>query len=274
MNDEINDIILEDLEKPENTINVNNEVLDNNILLNQEFSEFKDPTFSKPVNIKKKSDTMKLLSGFAAVIVLGVGAVNVTSSPNERVEFAFDDFIIRDTSIDYGFAISDYDTTDYTIKLQNSFTNRQRKVDDVYVTGSFENLAPNMKYTIKVVTPGSFGSERIIHEQSISTLSTSEYRTARFIDIETECRCEIDGFFYFKMNYIDHLNVFNDFYAYLEDDYGGQSSCYWNEDLHSEQKIQVTDSGLIGKDATLYVYCFSTLIEDTRIECYKVKVKL
>lgn len=274
MNDEINDIILEDLEKSENTINVNNEVLDNNILLNQEFSEFKDPTFSKSVNIKKKSDTMKLLSGFAAVIVLGVGAVNVTSSSNVIVEFAFDDFIIRDTSIDYGFAISDYDTTDYTIKLQNSFTNRQRKVDDMYVTGSFENLAPNMKYTIKVVTPGSFGSERIICEQSISTLSTSEYRTARFIDIETECRCEIDGFFYFKMNYIDHFNVFNDFYAYLEDDYGGQSFCYWNEDLHSEQRIQVTDSGLIGKDATLYVYCYSTLIEDTRIECYKVKVKL
>lgn len=274
MNDEINDIALEDLEKSEITPFQDTEILDNTIQLNQEVREFKDPSQSKPIKKKRKTDPVKLLSSFSAVIVLGVGVASIPSSPSNIVEFAFDDFIIRDTSIDYGFSISDYETTEYTIKLQNNFTNRQRIVDSTYVAGTFEDLAPNMKYTIKVVTPGSFGSEKIICEESISTLSTSDYRTPRFIDIETECRCEIDGYFYFKMIFVDNFNVYNDFYAYLEDEHGMQSSCYWNDDLHSEQRIQVTDSDLIGKEATLYVYCYSTLQEDTRIECYKVKVKL
>ena len=73
-----------------------------------------------------------------------------------------------------------------------------------------------------------------------------------FESVDTECRCGVDGNFYFTMNYTDNGGQFSDFVAYIEDNFGNRSECVFAIDneggYHNEQKIYVLGlSGSTGK---------------------------
>ncbi len=247
---------------------------DNPIDDNESASESLEPT-QISVKPKKKSNInlMQLMSSVAVVAAVGTVAIATTVTNKVNLDIAFDDFVVTDTSIEYGVNVSDYEATELTLQIINDFTLRSVEIVDNYVSGSFEELSPNMSYTIQVVMPGVLGSDKVLAYQSINTLSTADYKTARFVDIKTECKCHVDGYFYFTMNFIDNVNSYSDFEAYLEDESGNTSYCEWNENYHAEQKIAVLDTTITGDRATLYIYCYNNESNE-RILCYQVEVAI
>ncbi|MBQ9513691.1 MAG: hypothetical protein IJR66_01745 [Clostridia bacterium] len=77
---------------------------------------------------------------------------------------------------------------------------------------------------------------------------------SHFDDVEGHCQCAVDGYYYFTMNFSDDNQVFTDFSAYIEDEFGNRADCVFNDDLHSEQRVFINN--LKGAKAKLYInYC-------------------
>ena len=105
-------------------------------------------------------------------------------------------------------------------------------------------------YFLKLKGVVGLGVERAFDEFDISI----QKETAKFEKIEVECHCSEDGCFHFLMTFSDiNGNVFTDFEAYIEDDYGNKSYCKFTDNLHEEQKIYVLNlKGSHGKFVVKY----------------------
>lgn len=205
---------------------------------------------------KKKSTDLSMMTKIASFTMVAAAAVTiVVPTMNEvKVSVVFGDAIVTDTTVQYSVSLEMEKEVDVYLKVSNDFTNRIIALPEAYNSDTIENLKPDMSYSLEVMTHGSFG-DKVLAKMDVKTLSESAWRTSKFNGVETECRCNKDGYFYFKMDFVDNIHAFTNFEAYLEDEFGNVSECAFTEALHEEQKIAIIDSELIGNTAKLYILC-------------------
>ena len=63
--------------------------------------------------------------------------------------------------------------------------------------------------------------------------------TSVFNLVTHRCNCSEDGYYYFKMDFVDDYGLFTDFNAYIIDAGGNEFKCELSDNLHEEQKIYV-----------------------------------
>lgn len=129
-----------------------------------------------------------------------------------------------------------------------------------------------MSYSLKVV--GKSGVISLDMAQKSVTTDTVAPVT-KLYSVESECTCNVDGYFHFTMHFMDENGWWSDFEATLTDRYGTVSECVFTEDVHGEQRIEV-GSDFKGNTATLVITCLSTenAPEGERITLYKTEVKI
>lgn len=263
MKDETNVVFTEnDLSGKEiQSINETNPTEKEVILQNDIPNEFSQNLGSSKPKKKKDNSSLitKISSSFmvAAVATVAV-AVPAMSTDSKDLEVQFQETYVTDTSVSYNLYINDPSLADLDLILRNDFTTRRVDIQSEEISGTFENLVPKMEYIMQIVMPGSFGSEKVIASMNVKTLSEEDYRTARFNAVDAECRCNVDGYFHFTMDFVDNLNVFKNFKAYIEDEEGNQIYCELTQNLHEEQKILIDFKILKGNRATLYILCDRT----------------
>lgn len=203
----------------------------------------------------KKKDTVSLLK-MSSMLIGCTAAVGIiapaVANANISISVQFGEIIVTNTSISYDLIIENTEEIDLYLSLTNDFTNRVVLIDGDTITSTFTDLKENMRYKLSVYTSQTFG-EKTIASTYVTTLSEKDYKIARFDGVDTICKCNVDGYFYFTMNYVDNIEAFSNFEAYLIDDYENTSYCEFNEDYKTTQKIIVSDSALDGNEATLII---------------------
>lgn len=222
--------------------------------------EFSDNAIFEAKPKTKKSDSSLLSKISSSFMITAVAATTVVlpvvgATDTSSLEIKFSDAYVTDSTVSYVIEVSDATIVDLDLVLVNNFTSRRTDIIENVTEGVFEELAPKMEYSLQIVMPGSFGSEKVLAEMKVKTLSEEDYKTARFNGVMAECKCNEDGFFHFTMDYVDNLFAFQNFVAYLEDENQNRIYCDFNGDLHTEQLINVDFTILKGNTATLVITC-------------------
>lgn len=222
----------------------------------------------------KVSTLSRLISGFVAVtavvvVAVSVGIIETSGSSAEIVKAS-----ASDTTVTYEVSVEEGD--DLNVVLYNDFTRRENALAYGTNTGEFDDLKPGMSYTIAVVEQSAFG-ERTVTKMSVKTdLLPPPKPVSVWNGITHECTCSVDGYFHFTMDFEDENGYFTDFEASLTDDFGNISHCEFSEDLHGDQRIDVTlKAGLKGSSAT-FALKFKNADPDAETSeySYEVKVKI
>lgn len=233
------------------------------IKIAQEISDFSENLMveseeEKTAKPKKKSSDISMFSKMASLVAITAAATTIVipTTTETKVFVEFRDTVVTDTTVQYAVAIEllEDKAMDVYLKVSNDFTKRTYGLEIGYNSDTIENLKPNMSYSLEVVTKTSFG-EKVLANTAVRTLSEDAWRTSKFNGVTTECRCEEDGFFYFTMDFVDNLERFVEFTAYLEDEYNNTSQCYFTQNFHEEQKIMVTGSSLQGSTVKFVIIC-------------------
>ena len=122
---------------------------------------------------EKSASLSKLLTVFVAAVagvaicITGIDSILPTYT-NAKLEC----FSILNTSVYYFVELEEFDEYKDNVKviLSNDFTKREQVVEFSSYEGYFEDLKPNVKYTIKVVKGNT-----ILAEKTFKTLSDEEY---------------------------------------------------------------------------------------------------
>ncbi|MFI3166156.1 MAG: hypothetical protein R3Y45_07820 [Bacillota bacterium] len=192
---------------------------------------------------KSTSNSSKITTGIAAVAGVAVIAISVVSGSAE-----FTKFDVYGTSVDYQLettieyvidetTIMDYDNFDTNLRII-TYSDQTDQTDLIYLTtasdelssvvemisksseggevtvtfdGAITGLFEGTSYTTQVVGEDENGDLKVYLTKKFTTtgLQTS------FDEIEWECRCRIDGCFYFTMKYVDESGYYNNFYYRL-----------------------------------------------------------
>lgn len=75
---------------------------------------------------------------------------------------------------------------------------------------------------------------------------------SKFEQVSGYCRCAVDGYYHFTMDFEDDKGIFTDFSAYIIDSFNNRVDCKFTDNLHEEQKIYIGNT-LKGSSATLYI---------------------
>lgn len=239
-----------------------------------EFYSYENQTETSKKSSKADSSLMSRISAFFITIVAAVTIV-VPATTSSKLTIKFSDAIVTDTTISYEVLIDGDTDLDLYVLVSNDFTKRKMPITGNLTEQTVENLKPNMKYKISVMSDGTL-SDSVLAEMEVKTLSIEDYRLSRFNGCKTECRCHIDGYFYFTMDFVDNIGSFTDFEATLTDTNNNVSNCEFNYDLHAEQKISVKEAGLTGNSGTLLITCLVTNIDGTVAsrELYRAEVAI
>ena len=112
-------------------------------------------------DISKKSNSLStLIKNFAVIastLMIGIGGISLMPSP---VNAKFDYVEAYDNMVYYQVSLSEYEEG-LKVVLHNDFTNREQIIDDSSSYGMFEELQPDMYYTISIVK----GLNVIVSEQ-------------------------------------------------------------------------------------------------------------
>lgn len=158
---------------------------------------------------------------------------------------------VTDTVVRYEVVVDG--EAELSVVLYNDFTRRSAALEDGVNRGEFTGLKPNVQYTVAVVCKAAFG-ERTLSERRVVTSALPAVTEWR--GISHECTCNVDGYFHFKMDFVDKNNYWSDFTATLTDAKGTVSECVFTEDLAEEQRIDVAlHGGLLGNRAEFVVTC-------------------
>ncbi|MCR5553335.1 MAG: hypothetical protein K6F08_01115 [bacterium] len=113
---------------------------------------------------------------FSAVLMGSAGLGLITTS---SVNVTFNDIYAYDNCVSYYISLSSYEEG-LSVVLYNDFTNREEKVEEnnIEIEGVFENLAPNMYYTLAVKK----GSSTIAK----TSIYLKEYERGKYIDYQEE----------------------------------------------------------------------------------------
>ena len=103
---------------------------------------------------------------FSAVLMGSAGLGLITTS---NVNVTFNDVYAYDNCVSYYISLSSYEEG-LSVVLYNDFTNREEKVEEnnIEIEGVFENLAPNMYYTLAVKKGSSTIAKTSIYLKELS----------------------------------------------------------------------------------------------------------
>lgn len=243
----------------------------NSNLTKEEFNEV--PSNFKAKEFQSESETIKkfqtLMLGVSAVAVVGVGSIISTPTTANIINLE-----ATNTTINYEVDVCDNDE-DLVLILANDFTNRVIELEDGLNKGVISNLKENMYYTFSIISNDSLTKKELV-KQDIRTLKAEEVKHTILYSVEHVCKCNIDGCFYFKMDFVDENNYWSNFEATLTDKFGNIANSIFSDDLSSWQKIDVIENELAGNRAVFTISCISKenseLVEE--IVLYSVEVKI
>ena len=89
------------------------------------------------------------LKSFAIVLTTVTTGIVGTPVLSGSIKAEIKELQAYETGIYYCLSLSDYEEG-LKVVLYNDFTNREEEVLDSFVSGCFENLAPNMEYTFAI----------------------------------------------------------------------------------------------------------------------------
>ncbi len=203
---------------------------------------------------RKKKKLSRALPSAAAVVavaaVLVMAAAGGLLPPRARAS------IVSASGTDTAITV-DVDVTkasdDLACVVYNDFTRRSFPLAEGANTLTAGDLTPGMRYTVAVVMPSALG-DVTLDEQTVTTSRLPP--VTRFLGIEHECTCNVDGYFHFTMSFLDENGWWTHFRATLTDEAGNVSECVFTDDLLGDQRIDVAlRAGLLGRTATFTVTC-------------------
>lgn len=210
---------------------------------------------TKRVAGKKGRDGIKNIGNivkcfFAVTVTVAVAVIAVSASADVNAEFL--SLSVTDTALSY--AVNYEGDRNAELVVYNDFTRRKVALKNGENEGEVSGLKSDMKYTVAIVYQSGLGEKSVI-EQMVRTDKYAARKTELYA-VEHECKCNVDGYFHFRLDFIDENARWTQFAAFLEDEYGNVSYCIFNEDVHAEQVIDVAlKAGLLGKSATFTVTC-------------------
>lgn len=208
--------------------------------------------------------------GVSAAAVVGVGSVIATpTSTASLIKLES-----TDTTISYEVD-TNFEDENLILVLENDFTNRTIELKNGLNEGVFSGLSSDMYYTFEIRTTDSLIDKEILKTE-IRILRKEKIKETIFYSVEYECKCNIDGCFHFKMDFIDENNYYSNFKATLVDKNGNEANCVFTADLKAEQTIDVIGNNLVGNRAIFTISCLS--YENSEIAeliiLYQVEVKI
>lgn len=202
---------------------------------------------------KKRREGVGFLPGLIVAAVIAVAAVAFIAPSSRDVNVEIASAETTNTTVSYEINVDSDESLDAV--LYNDFTHRRFPLEKGENRNVFEDLRADTEYTLAIV--GNFGfGEKTIAKQTVKTADAPTPVTEWRDNVELKCRCIIDGYFYFRMDFIDENGYFTDFEATLTDINGTVSACVFSEDLHAWQRIDVANNiDLIGRKMQLKITC-------------------
>ncbi len=210
------------------------------------------------------SNTSKITTGVAAVAGIAVIAISVVGG-----SASFTKFDIYGTSVDYQLettieyviddtTIMDYDNFDTNLRLI-TYSDQTDETDLVYLATSNENLSSEVEIvsktsdggevkitfegTIEGLFEGTSYTSQVVGEDENGNLKvylTKKFTTTglqtSFDEVEWECKCRIDGCFYFTMKYVDDSGYYENFHFRLISENSGE--IFAEGDMESPKSTQ------------------------------------
>lgn len=193
--------------------------------------------------------------------IAGIGILSVLPAITNEVKGTINSLNVTTTSVYYDVSFSNNDGKDVIAQIKNNFIKHQQVVNTNTFDGLFENLKPNMTYTFSLICNNTTIIEKQVKTSSIKDAETKFYED----QFKYECKCNIDGFFYFKMKVQDDFDYWSDYYATLKDKYGDIASLSFTNP-NVEQKLDVDSNNLKGTTATLTITCKSLDASDSTVQ--------
>ncbi len=192
-----------------------------------------------------------------AAIVGVVAFFNADLVNTADVNLNVNSISVLDTSLSYDIDASCNEPL--VLSVYNDFYNYSITLENGSNVGEVDGLTENMNYTF-VITYKGLISDAVAYRNVVKTLAP--IRVTEFYEVAWECRCAVDGYFYFLMSFDDDFGYWSNFTATLTDDFSNVSYCTFTEDLHREQKIPIVNydgegNELLGTHAVLEITCVS-----------------
>lgn len=197
----------------------------------------------------KKKNPINLMTSFVATVTVA-GTVAVTTLTGSDLKAKITNLAATDTAVVYRVELEELpEGESVTIVIFNDFIRYEQPLENTVGEGIFDGLKPGVKYTLAVKDGGE-----TIAQKSVYT----RFSEAKLDGLTYECKCAVDGYFYFDLDYVDKRGEWQDFSATLTDEYGNTAYCEFTDNPDERQQMDVAGANLRGETATLFVYCYST----------------
>lgn len=238
---------------------------------NPEAEEGNDGARRKKKRENRSRERMTGLASFfvAAAVVVTAGAV-LLSTPDVDAEIVAE---ATDVAVTYEISVSSESALN--VVLYNDFTRRSSPLGEGVTRGVFEGLRPGVEYTLAVVGNFGFGERRLAEQKIKTSAFPAHVPVTEWRGVEHECKCYLDGYFYFRMDFLDENNYYSDFEATLTDIDGNVSRCVFGEDIHAFQRIDVAGkAALVGNRAVFRIACHTSENGGESLVLYEATVKI
>lgn len=207
-------------------------------------------------NKKAKKQRLSVLSA-GLVGVVSFALIGITSLVNVKMKAEFDDKKVayEDGKISYSLSVKEMTEKETlsiyvirdNVKLEkielvdedgDGLIEGKIDVDKTYIDEKFSS-GKSEEVQYKLDLKGVVGLEVERYFDSV-TVSINQIVSA-FYSVEGHCNCGVDGYYYFTMVFEDLEHIFDNFNAYIVDDYGNEAHCTFSDNLYEEQKIYVHD---------------------------------
>ena len=234
-----------------------------NVKENLEF-DAKKPQISNRIKSRNKAISV-LTSSLVGVVGLIVAGMTNLVNVKFKANFIKDETELRDGKIHYSVNVSDMTEKEYlTIyEYRNGALLEARRLEDEdgdgLIKGAFDidmdfinEVFSKQTLTVVSYTLDLKGMVGLDVERLFGRFTT-EYKNeeAYFEDFSYYSNWEVDGCFYFQMNFKDDAGLFSEFEAYIEDGFGNKAYCTFSENPHDEQKIFI--GNLQGSTGKFYI---------------------
>lgn len=219
---------------------------------NETVQEYGGISESGSRNRKKKTKLFQALTTTTTTLIVGGALIGVTNLVNVNMDASFMSLTFEDSLIKYELNVKDVkDDNELIIYLYDESENEiavhqvTEDIKDDVILGAIEidiesissSLENNEVITYYAELKGDVGLdiERSFDRYRLEISSL----TSVFNLVTHRCNCSEDGYYYFKMDFVDDYGLFTDFNAYIIDAGGNEFKCELSDNLHEEQRIYV-----------------------------------
>lgn len=167
---------------------------------------------------------------------------------NERPNVEFEMVEVGENEIFYHIDIGE-STEDLTIKLYNDNYEYEVIGYSGFNSGEFMELEAETSYKLAVCGEERYGND-VIKEIEVKTKKQHDVIVTDIGDIKVsyECKCNIDGCFHIKLDFIDTEYTYYEFKAYLSDDKGNEIEYFFLDGYTTEQRIDISEADFTNKE--------------------------